>query len=150
MFFHRCSHFHFFLSHAQFYINQYLVKKLQKVFHMKMKSQYKNNLQRGRMETSMMISSSILILIAANWVTFYLNKSIAKALVYCRPALVYCPVDFEDITWVFRKCVAFWKQRGRHLLLALSLATCLFFLTALSVGHNLYNLFFFNFAPQTP
>ena len=118
---------------------------------MKMKSQYKNNLQRGRMETSMMISSSILIIIASNWVTFYLNKFIAKALILCSPALVYCsPVDFEDIIWVFRKCVAFWKQRGRHLLLALSLATCLFFLTALSVGHNLYNLYFFNFAPRTP
>ena len=116
---------------------------------MKMKSQYKKNLQRGRMETSMMISSSILIIIASNWVTFYLNKFIAKALILCSPALVYCsPVDFEDITWVIRKCVAFWKQRGRHLLLALSLATCLFFLTALSVGHNLYNYFFFHSAPR--
>ena len=98
----------------------------------------------------MMISSSILIIIASNWVAFYLNKSIAKALIFCSPVLVCSPVDFEDITWVFRKCVAFWKQRGRHLLLALSLATCLFFLTALSVGHNLYNIFFFNFAPRTP
>ena len=114
-----------------------------------MKSQYKEILQRGRMETSMIISSSILIIIASNWVVFYLNKAIAKALFYCRPALVYCsPV--EDIIWVFRKCVVFWKQRGRHLLLALSLATCLFFLIALSVGHNLYNLLFFNFAPRTP